>query len=159
MGLNKANHQLADRLVQQIAQIQRDLQDLKTKQRIGADNIVVSGANVVQALTGVMAAGTVTWFVITVTPSDGVLHLFDLFLSVFVDGQSESNLADLFPTGSDLVGNPGGLKTRILWWADWATSSDSSGVRKYFVGIENYDTASHHYEVDARLYSAQTPTS
>lgn len=152
MTVNMSEQTLEDRLVNEVADIRKELLAIKTKQFIGGDNTVIGVTNVSNSVTTV-PAGINQYFNFTLTPVGNRLTIWNLFFSVYVDGVGFAD-NNRFPDGSNLVG--GMLKMKVRYWGDWAISSDSTGLRWYWICVENYDTASHVIGVRAAAYAIKS---
>lgn len=156
--INKTNLTEDRRLIQELAEMRRDIEAMKSRQLLGGDNIVVTGTNVATGVFGALAAGDTLWVTITTTPVNPVLTLWDFHFSVYVDGGGPFLATNHLPSGSALSSALTKL-IRIQYIPDWGTSTDSTGERVYYVGITNNDASSHTISFEAANYAIKTPTS
>lgn len=96
-----------------------------------------------------IVSGITKTLVITVTPGNNVLTLWNYLFTVTVDVADPVNY--FFPGGSSLSAAQRNL--RVYNWIDWANSNDTTNVRAFFIRLENYDTNSHDYYIYFRFYA------
>lgn len=153
MAVNQSTNDLESRLVNKLADLQRQILDLRTRQKIGADAISTRVSTTYTFGPITIAAAAYSWFSITVTPNIPTLTIWNHEVTVYVD----SNGLDMysFPTGSFLTG--GKEKMRQSVWLDWYNSNDATGARNIKILIENTDSASHNYYIKFDSVSPQLP--
>ncbi|MET3349047.1 UNVERIFIED_ORG: hypothetical protein ABID57_000716 [Arthrobacter sp. UYEF1] len=144
--------------MKEVADLRREIEAMKAKQLLGGDNVVVTATNVASANIGPLAAADTVWVTITTTPSNQSLTIWDFHYSVYVDGGGPYLITNLLPAGSALSAALVKL-IRVQYIPDWASSVDTTGVRKYYVGITNTDSSSHTISFQAVNYAIKTPTS
>lgn len=160
-----ANENLAEQIIENeqlrtIIRTAKDLQKLKTNpQQIGGDIALVEGSDLATA-TMLVAPGETKWFSITLTPVVARLQIWDFRFTVYVGGMGPFNIVNQYPLGSAIQSHPFDEdKVRITYLPDWANSSDSQGIRKYYIGIENYGaTWTQAISMEAMAYAIKTPT-
>lgn len=153
MGVNQAENSTEDRLVNMIKDLQRQVLELRTKQKIGADAISTRATTTYTFGPITIAAATYSYFSITTTPNIPTLTIWNHEVTVYVDSNGLDNYS--FPTGSFLTG--GKEKMRQSVWLDWYNSNDAIGARNVKILIENTDTASHNYYIKFNSVSPQLP--
>lgn len=132
--------------------------DPKIRQKIGVTS-VPKGVNDVVSGSITIAANTTRTFIVTITPADQNLNLWNFLFSVVVDDisrDSDGNYNYIFPEGpllSDAQRN-----MRIIHWIDWAKSSDLTNIRVHKIRIENDDSSSHTYYLYYKAYTFATNT-
>lgn len=150
MPINKAEQQLAQQLTNRVLKLERDMADIKNAQLLGADSLVVERIPAAAQLTGgpyTIAAGSFLTFVITSTPANGTLTLWDFLHTLYIDAY---DAAHAFPGGASTTAGMRNLFENT--WTDWADSSDSSNIRVYKTRIYNNDVSSHDFWIDFRAY-------
>lgn len=143
---------LEDRLVNEVADLRKELLAIKTKQLIGGDNTVVRAAGSASAVTTI-TAGLTTFFTLTLVPTVPRVTLWDLAMTFFVDGVGFA-LANIYPDGSAMTA--GTKKLRVSWWYDWIVSDDVSGTRRWRIRVENFDVADHIVGIQTVAYAIST---
>lgn len=136
-------------LVRKIRNLERRVNKIALfRQQVGADIVQIVATDEKTGNTGSVAAGGVGYVTFTVTPSDGIVTLWDFIHSIYVDTDNDSNY--LYPTGASL--SSGDLDLNSSWSIDLENSNDSNGVREAVVAIVNDDSSSHTYYIHAKFY-------
>lgn len=145
-----------DNFLRDIVDLERRVRKLETvKQPLGGDMVLIGSSNL--ATTGLISltAGQEVYFTVTITPEVERVTLYDLAMSLYVD--TDNNSAYLWSSGSSLTS--GQKKVKLTHHLDWASSSDTTGVRKYMIALKNEDSGSHNYYLHIKTYNIDTPTS
>lgn len=154
MPVNRTQNSLDKRLVKTVASLKREMAQLKTPQKIGADIISVdripSGAEVASG-PWTVAAGSYLHIYFTVFPASDTLTLWNFLHTVYVDTDNDSTY--IWPGGSNV--NP--LKHLVTAWIDWELSNDTTNSRKYVIYVLNNDGISHDYYIHNRAYLPHNP--
>lgn len=155
MSLNKVNQRLDRRVTNNIKTLNRYVRELKTPQKQGADVIAVQAVPSAGYLLGsnTIAAGDRGGFIVTGTPANSTLTLWNDLFTVSID--SSDTVGYGFPGGGLLT--PSQRLVRFWHWIDWATSSDITNMRKFYFEIENLDSSSHTYYLSWRAYIPLLP--
>jgi hypothetical protein len=155
MSVNKVNLRLDKRMTNNVKTLNRYVRELKTPQKAGADIITVAAVPFVGTLGGgiTLPAGATGSFVVSITPADSTLTLWNFLFSIAIDVADFTN--NVFPNGPSVTANMRSM--RLYNWIDWATSSDTSNKRVVNIRIENTDTSSHDYYLALRSYLPELP--
>lgn len=141
----------------------RNIRELKTPQKIGADVLDVQSLPTADTVLG-FPGGSTTYNtgsggILTInyafTPNSSTLTLWNFLVSLYIDPTSFNaggipDSAHLYPTGGSLTN---GMRTvKVESWIDWATSSDTTNIRRLIVNINNQDSVPHNYAIFIKAY-------
>ncbi len=140
MPVNKAENTLENRLINDIDSIKRDLREIKGVQPVGADILAVASSDLTEASFTVTAGGART-AVITITPTDDTLTLWNFAFSNYMDVDNQTYL---YPDGIAWAPGEDPLKMRIWGWFDWADSNDITNTRVFKIRYDASSCASDH---------------
>lgn len=148
---NRAELTPENRLIKEVADLRRDMEAMKAKQLLGADNmnIVTSSEG---TLTTTYAAGLVGGVVFNIYAGVKRLYLAEVKSTFYIDNDLNPSYA--WPYGASI--NPNMLNVSQLY--DLARSDELGvGNKSYVFRIQNTDSVSHtvymHFRV---IYPAQT---
>jgi hypothetical protein len=149
--INKSEQTPENRIIAEMADMRRDIEQMKSKQLLGADNMnVVTSSE--GTLTTVYPAGTVGGVVFNIYAGVKRLYLAEVKCTFYID--NDLNPAYAWPYGASI--NPNMLDISQLY--DLARSDELvTGNKSYVFRIENTSAVSHtiymHFKV---IYPAQT---
>jgi hypothetical protein len=152
MTVNRTQNSLNQRPMKELANLRREMAQLKTPQKVGADVVQVQGLPNGSYLHGgplTLTSGLTRTFIVTVIPGSQVLTLWNYLFTVTVDVDDPVEYA--FPAGPSLSAAQRNL--RVYHWIDWAASSDVTNTRVVYVRIENFDVSSHDVYLYFRFYA------
>ncbi len=151
MGVNQAENSSEDRLVHMIKDLQRQVLDLRTRQKVSADSISIKFTRTYTFGPLNIAASSYSFYSISLVPNSPILTIWNFETTVFVDNASTAGYQ--FPGGTSL--SAGQKKMRMSVWLDWYNTDDIGGSRNTKIVIENTDTVAHDYYVS---FNAVSPT-
>lgn len=148
--INKTNLTEDKRLIQELAEMRRDIEELKSTQLLGADNMNIV-ESVGGSLTTVYTAGMVGGVVFNMYAEVKRRYLSEVKTVFYLDNDLNPNYA--WPYGASIL--PAMLNVSQL--LDLARSDETGyGNKTYVFRIENTDSVSHtvymHFQV---IYPAQ----
>lgn len=117
-------------------------------QSIGSDLLAIVSSNLASVPTGSIAAGAEVIVTVTLTPSDQILGVWNLFHSFYIDTDNNDNY--LYGSGASLTTAQKNLYHE--WWYDWGSSNDSIGQRVAYIRIKNNDSSAHSYFLRTKWY-------
>jgi len=124
-------------------QLVRNVRELKTPQKAGADVLPLSVSAVSTIGPQAILSNTAQSFRITITPSATSLTLWNFPFTVYVDTH---DAAHAWPTGASLTSSQ--LSTRVTAQQDYLGYNLTTNQQVFIIRIENYDSGSHSYYVD-----------
>ncbi|SDP32990.1 hypothetical protein SAMN04487914_10877 [Arthrobacter sp. ok909] len=149
--INKAELTPEKRIIKELADMRRDIEAMKAKQLLGADNMnIVTSSQA--SLTTVYTAGMVGGVVFNIYAGVKRLYLAEVKSTFYIDNDLNPNYA--WPYGASI--NPNMLDVSQLY--DLAISDElGAGNKSYVFRIENTSAISHTvYMHLAVVYPAQT---
>lgn len=153
MTINLAEQGLEGRLIRDIDDLKRDLRELKAKQLIGADSVLVEGSNLF-SLANSFTNGQTRVYRVTFTPSSALLTTPDLRWTLYVGTALDNNFA--VPSGASLTTDQKAYA--IEEFRQWGASSDALGIRIWDYRITANTIAgpytAHFY---GKSYAAKNP--
>jgi hypothetical protein len=141
------------RIPDAIRDLQRQVAELKTKQRIGGDNIIVEPSFATALISDTFSSGQYRDYTITYTPLDPILGLPQLAMTHFI--QVENNDGYLWPKGASLSLDQQAMEFR--WHLDFRRSDDSIGMRIWSLRIYNPSATAHTVYGQYRIYNIRNP--
>lgn len=131
--INRANQTMGQRLVQDLAALKREGNALKTRQRYGADNLVVNPENV-SSTTVTLAANQRTTIFVTAEPVVPQSVIAEVAHSIFIGTDNDPDY--LWPEGALLSTNDV-FNTVTASRLDMALSDPLTGKKVYVIWILN----------------------
>jgi hypothetical protein len=149
--INRAEQTPEKRLIQEIAELRREIEAMKSAQLLGADNMNIV-ESVGGSLTTVYPAGQVGGLTFNIYANVKRRYLSEVKTSFYLDNDLNPNYA--WPYGASIL--PKMLNVSQLY--DLGQSNETgAGNKSYIYRIENTDTVSHtvymHFKV---IYPAQS---
>jgi len=162
MSLNKITLRPERRLINTIKTQSRNIRELKTPQKIGADVLQVqslpTAGSVYSVSISLSSGGGEYPFLVSLQPDSNTLTLWNLFWTLYIDPTSFSSggIPDAqhqWPLSQDTSFlTPGQLNFQLHHNADWANSSDSTNGRVWKFWLINNDTSVHTYYLFFKAY-------
>lgn len=149
--INKAEQDLQDSLIDRLANVERQLRELKAAtQPVGASTLTMEllpadGPFVMDY--GTVAAGSTVILGMQFANSDEVFTLWDWLFDIYIDGHDAAHRYT--DPANTLTSNQ--QKFDMRWWiaaTDSLSAGDNSRTLKF--QIKNEDASSHTYYVDVR---------
>jgi hypothetical protein len=163
MSINKTLLKDDRRLVNTVKTQSRNIRELKTPQKVGADVLQVQSlpdSNTVLAFPGgsgtyTLAANSLSTVYHAFPANYTTLTLWNFLVSLYVDPTSFSpggiaDSAHLFPVGGSLTDAQRNM--RFESWIDWADSSDTTNARMFIINVWNMDSAPHNIALYLKAY-------
>jgi len=136
-------------IVRDIKNIEKRIAKLeRVKQLIGADIVQITSSDLVSTSSGSVPAGGRVVFTLTISPSSGILNLWDLFFSFYIDTDDDTDY--LYPSGGSL--SSGQKNLDLQWSLDFVNSDEDTGERVAKITIVNNDSSSHEYFLHSKWY-------
>lgn len=150
---NLAEESLQQSLVRQVAYLTEQMNQLKTKQLVAGDNLVVQGSNLV-SISDSFNSGQYRDYTITFTPVNQILGQPQIAMSFYIDADLNDN--NIFPIGPSLNNDQKALD--IKWHLDWGRSADGVGMRKWHLRLYNPSASTIVVYSYFRIYSVKNPS-
>jgi len=126
------------------------IQDITSKVNLTVATIPAA-ENQYTASSQSVSAGGKGGFIITTTPTDENLGLWNFLFSVYCDVE---DAAHILPNGSSLTTAQKNCDVEI--YTDWARSGDALNRRANIIKINNNDSSSHTYYLAMKAYTLAT---
>lgn len=153
MSTHALDNQLPERLINKVAELERQLRELRTLQLNSANAIQIVGVpDDYMDIDDIAAAGQELTYNFQIFPAGNILTNWDLYFTVYVDlpDPPTPNNSYRYPAGGAL--SAGQAKMRVTSWPDYAKSFDASGMRWFNVNVKNEDSVSHHIYIIGKFY-------
>lgn len=148
MPINPARLSAEDALPEQIEDLKRQVREIKAAQLLGSDNASV------QILEGSFNLGSILanqfgGAIISVTPEFGGLLLLNWTMDIRVDTDDANHQ---WPNGASLSAGQGNCLPSVYGAALTPYTDDNTGMRGYYISVENFDTNPHNYFLKYKFY-------
>lgn len=157
MATHALESQLDEKLFSEIADIKRQIREVRTTQQSSANAILVIGYPDPDPsfVVDTVAASSVLHHAYQIQPSDQSLTNWNFFVSVYVDlPGSTLDATYKLPFGSALSSAQKNII--VSTYPEWGDSSDATGLRNHIVTIQNRDTNPHDIVIAGKFYGASS---
>lgn len=151
MSFNVSEQRLEKRLINEIQNLKRMVEEMRQSQPVGADIVQTVTSPLLETGTVTLGAGSLVTFNLTVVPTDEVLTLWNIFSTLLVNNTGNT-LTPMWP--NDTI-NSGETIGSIIDWQiepDWARSHDAIGKRVYWIKIKNNHSGSIDFNLQSKAY-------
>lgn len=149
MAINKTEQGLEDRLINKIAELERQIIALRTPQGIGGDVFEVALVPETYLDAGPLniAGGAKGYLSVSVTPANPRQMMINFQYTVFVDTLTD---AYAYPNGTSLSAGQLKMYTSLRDDLKGQLANPTTLARIFHVDIENYDSVAHNYYIRLR---------
>lgn len=149
--INKSKQTLENQLVTRIADLERQVRDIKVSQPVGADVVKVV-ASATGSISFTVPGNSIWNIAVYAYPHNNLPTLIQPLASFYVDAD-QSDFTHVLPDGSGLT--IGQQNIHIEHWTDAFKSNDVSGQRGFVYRVGNSDTSSHTVYFYFHFYSIE----
>jgi len=146
--INKSENTLKDRLTAKIQEIERELNALKTRQLLGADNLVTT-ASTTTVDTFSLAHAQQNTLIKTITPTIPQLMFAEVAFTIYIGTDNDKTYR--WPDGSNLTLDQV-FGTVSAWRIDQSENDDTTGKKAFMLWVLNTGANTYTYYVHSKFY-------